>query len=86
MRNWVSKKLLKIYDVFKEPNLNKSLCLIYNGIASMISIAFIVMFFMGKTQGMLIIGIAGCISITLANVTDLIPSGIKRLAKKISDS
>ena len=74
----------KMAELFDDPQLNSSLCLIFNGMASMIAIVFLVLFAMGKTNSLFILGIAGCICMILANITDLFPFWLKVIAKKLS--
>jgi len=72
--------------LFDEPNLNSSLCLIFNGMASMIAIIFLVLFAIGKTGALFYIGVAGCFCMILANITDLIPFWLKSIAKKMGSN
>ena len=81
------KKVVTFFEkaaiLFDEPNLNSSLCLIFNGMASMIAIAFLILYFMGKTSTLFYLGIGGFFCMMLANITDLIPFWLKSIAKKI---
>jgi len=80
------KAATKLADLFSDTNLNSSLCLIFNGMASMTAILFIV-FFAIKLRGPLLwLGAAGCGCMMLANITDLFPFWLKLLAKKLGDS
>ena len=74
---------LKAAELFGDTQLNSALCLIFNGMASMIAIAFLVLFVMGKTGSLFWLGIAGCICMILANITDLFPFWLKGIAKKL---
>ena len=77
------KATTKLADLFSDTNLNSSLCLIFNGMASMTAILFIV-FFAIKLRGPLLwLGAAGCGCMLLANITDLFPFWLKLLAKKL---
>ena len=76
----------KMAELFDDYQLNSSLCLIFNGMASMIAIIFLVLFAMGKTGVLFWLGIAGCICMILANITDLFPFWLKGIAKKLDSS
>ena len=76
----------KAAEVFDDTQLNSSLCLIFNGMASMVAIAFLVLFGMGKTEALFWLGVAGCICMILANITDLFPFWLKGIAKKLDSS
>ena len=82
MSKFIAKLLLKGSRLFDEPQLNSSLCLIFNGMASMIAIAFIVLYILGKTEPLLLLGFTGCLCMILANVTDLFPMFLRGMAKK----
>ena len=73
-------------ELFGDAQLNSSLCLIFNGMASMIAIVFLVLFAMGKSGALLWLGFAGCICIILANIIDLFPFWLKGVAKKFDKS
>jgi len=74
----------KAAELFDDHQLNSSLCLIFNGMASMIAIVFLVLFAIGKTGSLFWLGVAGCICMILANITDLFPFWLKGIAKKLS--
>ena len=76
----------KMVKLFGDTQLNNSLCLIFNGMASMIAIVFLVLFAMGKLSALLWIGIAACICMILANITDLFPFWLKGIVKKLDDN
>ena len=80
------KLFTKAADLFDDTQLNSSLCLIFNGMASMVAIAFLVLFAMGKTEALFWLGIAGCVCMILANITDLFPFWLRGIAKKLDDS
>ena len=80
------KLFTKAADLFDDTQLNSSLCLIFNGMASMIAIAFLILFAMGKTGALFWLGIAGCVCMILANITDLFPFWLRGIAKKLDDS
>ena len=80
------KLLAKAADLFDDAQLNSSLCLIFNGMASMVAIAFLVLFAMGKTGALLELGVAGCACMILANITDLFPFWLRGIAKKLSNN
>ena len=80
------KLFTKAADLFDDTQLNSSLCLIFNGMASMVAIAFLVLFAMGKTGALFWLGIAGCVCMILANITDLFPFWLRGIAKKLDDS
>ena len=87
----MNKKLLvqfflKSAELFGDSQLNSSLCLIFNGMASMAAIAFLILFAMGKTGPLFWLGIAGCICMILANITDIFPFWLKGIAKKLDNS
>ena len=78
------KVATKLAELFADTKLNSSLCLIFNGMASMVAILFIV-FFAIKMRGPLPwLGAAGCGCMMLANITDLFPFWLKLLAKKLA--
>jgi len=80
------KVTIKLAELFSDTQLNSSLCLIFNGMASMVAILFII-FFAIKLHGPLFwLGAAGCGCMILANITDLFPFWLKLLAKKLGDS
>ena len=74
----------KAAELFGNSQLNSSLCLIFNGMASMIAIAFLVLFAIGKPDMLFWLGIAGCVCMILANITDLFPFWLKGIAKKLA--
>ena len=76
----------KAADLFDDAQLNSSLCLIFNGMASMVAIAFLVLFAMGKTGALFWLGLAGCVCMVLANITDLFPFWLRGIAKKLAKS
>ena len=76
----------KAAELFGDSQLNSSLCLIFNGMASMIAIAFLVLFAVGKPDALFWLGIAGCVCMILANLTDLFPFWLKGIAKKLDNS
>ena len=76
----------KAADLFDDSQLNSSLCLIFNGMASMVAIAFLVLFAMGKTGTLFGLGVAGCACMVLANITDLFPFWLRGIAKKLTKS
>ena len=76
----------KAAKLFSDSQLNSSLCLIFNGMASMLAIAFLVLFLMGKTEPLLGLGAAGCVSMVLANITDLFPFWLKGIAKRLESN
>jgi len=76
---------IKMAELLDDTQLNSSLCLIFNGMASMIAIIFLVLFAVGKTNSLFWLGIAGCICMVLANITDLFPFLLKGIAKKLTD-
>ena len=78
--------LYKFAKLLDEPKLNSSLCLIFNGIASMVAIIFLVYFVMARANWLLWLGIGGCVCMMLANTTDLFPFWINSIAKKIESS
>jgi len=80
------KLFTKAADLFDDTQLNSSLCLIFNGMASMVAIAFLILFAMGKTCALFWLGIAGCVCMILANITDLFPFWLRGIAKKLDDS
>ncbi|WKY43749.1 hypothetical protein Q5O14_14080 [Eubacteriaceae bacterium ES2] len=73
--------LLRAAKFLDEPGLNSSLCLIFNGMASMIAIVFIVIFMIGNREPLLLLGVLGCTAMTLANITDLFPFWLRKMAK-----
>lgn len=73
----------KAANLFDDPQLNSSLCLIFNGLTSMIAIVFLVLFAIGRTRALLLLGIAGCTCMTLANITDLFPFWLHSIAKRL---
>ena len=84
MRKKLSVRLFtRAADIFGDSQLNSSLCLILNGMASMIAIAFLVLFTMRKTEALFWLGLAGCICMVLANITDLFPFWLNGIAKKL---
>ena len=83
IRRWFSGLLLKAAKILDKPHLNSSLCLIFNGMASMIAIVFIILFIIDKRDPLLLLGFSGCISMTLANIVDLFPFLLTGLAKVI---
>ena len=80
------KIFTKAADLFDDAQLNSSLCLIFNGMASMVAIAFLVLFAMGKTGTLFWLGVAGCVCMVLANITDLFPFWLRGIAKKLDNS
>jgi len=80
------KLFTKAADLFDDAQLNSSLCLIFNGMASMVAIAFLVLFAMGKTGTLFWLGVAGCVCMVLANITDLFPFWLRGIAKKLDNS
>ena len=80
----IASIFVRAANLLDEPHLNSTLCLIFNGIASIIAIIFLVLFFGKSTASLLGLGIAGCICMVLANITDLLPSGLNKIARKIS--
>ena len=83
MARFFAKLLLKASRLFDEPKLNSSLCLIFNGMASMIAIVFLVFFIIKKTGPLMGLGWSGCFCMILANTTDLFPLLLSTLAKKL---
>lgn len=83
IREKCSKILISFSKLLNEPKLNKSLCLIFNGAATIIAIIFIVLSIMDYTSPLMILGICGCTLIILANVTDMLPSLLVKMAKRI---
>ena len=85
----IKSVLVKLFtrgaDLFGDAQLNSSLCLIFNGMASVIAIVFLVLFAMGKSGALLWLGFAACICMILANITDLFPFWLKGTAKKLDD-
>ena len=81
----LSQFFIKAAELFGESQLNSSLCLIFNGMASMIAIAFLILFLLGKTGTLFWLGIAGCLCMVLANITDLFPFWLKGIAKKLAN-
>ena len=75
----------KAAQLLEDAQLNSALCLIFNGMASMIAIVFLVLFVMKKTAPLFWLGIAGCICMILANITDLFPFWLKGIAKRLSN-
>lgn len=75
--------LLRSAKLLDKQNLNNALGLIFNGIASMIAIVFIVMFIVGYKPPLLLLGILGCVTMTLANVADLFPFWLKKMAQAL---
>lgn len=69
--------------LYEDRDLTSSLCLIFNGIASMIAILFLVFYIIGYTVPLLWLGIAGCVCMVLANTTDIIPFWLGALKKKL---
>jgi len=82
----LSQFFTKAAELFSDSQLNSSLCLIFNGMASMIAIAFLVLFLIGKTGALFWLGIAGCLCMILANITDMFPFWLKGIAKKVANS
>ena len=80
----IAKLFSKAAELFGEAHLNSSLCLIFNGMASMIAIAFLVLYAMGREELLLWLGFGGCICMILANLTDLFPFWLKGIAKKLA--
>ena len=80
------KLFMKAADLFDDAQLNSSLCLIFNGMASMVAIAFLVLFAMGKTGTLFGLGVAGCVCMVLANIMDLFPFWLRGIAKKMAHS
>ena len=78
------KLFMKAADLFDDAQLNSSLCLIFNGMASMVAIAFLVLFAMGKTGTLFWLGVVGCVCMVLANITDLFPFWLRGIAKKLA--
>ena len=76
---------MKAAELFDDSRLNSSLCLIFNGMASMVAIAFLVLFAMGKAGALFELGITGCICMVMANITDLFPFWLKGIAEKLDD-
>ena len=76
----------KAADLLDHAQLNSSLCLIFNGMASMVAIAFLVLFAMGKTGTLFWLGAVGCVCMVLANITDLFPFLLRGIAKKLAHS
>jgi|GEM_PF-2509228 len=72
-------------ELFGDAQLNSSLCLIFNGMASMIAIVFLVLFARGESGALFWLGVAGCIGMILANITDLFPFWLKGIAKKLDN-
>jgi len=83
MSKKIASLLLRLSKLFDEPQLNSALCLIFNGMASMIAIVFLVLFITGKTRALLWLGGSGCVCMILANTTDLFPLFLSSIAKKI---
>ena len=83
IRRWFSGLLLRSAKILDEPHLNSSLCLIFNGMASMIAIVFIILFIIDKNEPLLLLGISGCVAMTLANIVDLFPFWLNGLAKVV---
>ena len=77
------KLFMKAADLFDDAQLNSSLCLIFNGIASMVAIAFLVLFAIGKTGTLFWLGVAGCVCMVLANITDLFPFWLRGITEAI---
>ena len=67
-----------------EQYFNGVLCLMFNGMASVIAIVFLILFITGKTGTLLWLGFAGCACMTLANTTDLFPLWLSQIAKKLA--
>jgi len=67
-----------------EQHFNSVLCLMFNGMASIIAIVFLILFIAGKTGALLWLGFAGCACMTLANTTDLFPFWLGRIVKKLN--
>ena len=87
----LSKKIFvrfftRIAELFDDSQLNSSLCLIFNGMASIIAIVFLILFIMGKTESLLWLGFAGCLCMILANITDLFPFWLRGIAKKLTNN
>ena len=72
----------KAAELFNDTQLISALCLIFNGMASMIAIVFLVLFAAGKTGSLFWLGIAGCACMILANITDLFPFWLRGIVKK----
>ena len=84
IRRMFSGLLLKAAKTLDEPHLNSSLCLIFNGMASMVAIVFIILFIIDKREPLLLLGFLGCVAMTLANIVDLFPFWLNGLAKVIN--
>ena len=85
-KNFLAQFFMKAAELFGDYQLNSSLCLIFNGMASMVAIVFLVLFAMGKSELLFGLGMAGCICMVLANITDLFPFWLKGIAKKLDNS
>ena len=66
------RALSGLNNLLNDHTLNSSLCLIFNGMASVIAIIFLIFFVIGNTKPLLWLGIAGCLSMTLANTIDIL--------------
>jgi len=78
------KATTNLAELFSDTKLNSSLCLIFNGMASMVAILFIVFFAIKQRSPLFWLGAAGCSCMMLANITDLFPFWLKLLAKKLA--
>jgi len=86
IKNVFAQLFTKGAELFGDAQLNSSLSLIFNGMASMIAVVFLVLFAMGKSGALLWLGLSGCICMILANIIDLFPFWLRGIAKKLDNS
>ena len=86
IKSVLAQLFIKGAELLGDAQLNSSLCLIFNGMSSMIAIVFLILFAMGKSGALLWLGFAACICMILANITDLFPFWLKGIAKKLDKS
>ncbi|MFV0400157.1 MAG: hypothetical protein ACK5LX_05990 [Oscillospiraceae bacterium] len=86
MAKRIAGLIAKAAEVLDEPRLNSSLCLIFNGMASMVAIVFLVLYFTGNRGALLPLGCSGVLCMLLANTTDLFPYFLNGIVKRLGGS
>lgn len=83
-KNISQRFLTKAAEVFDMPQFSIRLCSILEGVALMLASAFLVLFAMGRADTFFGLGLAGCLCMIAAHITDLIPSWLRRIAKRLT--
>lgn len=86
MSKKIAGLIAKAAKVIDEPRLSSSLCLIFNGMASMVAIVFLLFYFSGKTEPLMPLGWSGALCMVLANTTDLFPYFLNGIVKRLGGS